>query len=149
MLGNLTEAECAHIINGQVWGRLACCEDNKPYIIPVTYTYQHPCIYGQTNEGQKLNMLRKNPTVCFEVEQVSDMRNWKCVLAYGTFEELSGEEAEKARSLLFNNVFQLMTSSTVHLHEHDSGTALDDSGRIKYVMYRIRIDSMTGRFEKQ
>lgn len=149
MLGKLTPEECAHLLSSQALGRLACCDGSKPYILPVTYTYDSPFIYGQTNDGQKLEILRKNPTVCFEVEQVTDMRNWKSVLVFGTFEELAGDEEEDARNLLFGNVFQLMTSSTVHLHEHAATAELDDAARVKYVMYRIRINEMTGRFEKQ
>jgi nitroimidazol reductase NimA-like FMN-containing flavoprotein (pyridoxamine 5'-phosphate oxidase superfamily) len=49
---------------------------------------------------------------------MTDMANWRSVLAYGTFEELKGEEARNAGAILFNRIFSLMTSSTIHGHEH-------------------------------
>jgi hypothetical protein len=42
-----------------------------------------------------------------------------------------------------------MTSSTIHNHQHEVTGIPDDSNRIKYVMYRIKILTMTGRFEKK
>jgi uncharacterized protein len=94
-------------------------------------------------------MLRKNPNVCFEVDTMINMRNWQSVIVYGKFEELDNKEAEKARDILFDRVFPLMTSSTVHSFGHEVTGKVDDSTRIKSVMYRIKIQKMTGRFEKQ
>jgi uncharacterized protein len=101
------------------------------------------------NEGMKLNLLRKNPNVCFEVDSMINMANWQSVLVFGEFEELNNEEAEAAREVLFGRVFSLMTSSTIHQHQHAVDSVPDDSTRVKYVMYRIKINSVTGRFEKQ
>ena len=127
---------------------MACTDGKQPYIVPVTYTYDGKYIYGQTNEGTKLKMLRKNPNVCFEVDMMTDMRNWQSVIVYGKFEELKNEQAKKARDILFGRVFSLMTSSAIHAHEHEVTEKLDDSNRVKYVMYRIKIKKVT-RFEKQ
>jgi len=135
------------ILASQSLGRLACCKGGKPYIIPVTYAFDGDFIYGQTNEGLKLEVMRKNPQVCFEVDQMLDMQNWQSVIVNGKFQELSDEDAELARELLFGHVYTLAVSSTIHLHEHGEQGTLDDSNRVKRVMYRIRIDSMTGRFE--
>jgi uncharacterized protein len=40
-----------------------------------------------------------------------------------------------------------MTSSTIHAHEHEAGGKVDDSNRVKHIMYRIKIEKITGRFE--
>lgn len=149
MLGELNETQIRNVLTSQVLGRLACTDKTQPYIVPVTYAYDGKYIYGQTNEGTKLKMLRKNPNVCFEVDMMTDMRNWQSVLVFGRFEELKNENAKKAREVLFNRVFSLMTSSTLHTHEHGVNGAVDDSTRVKGVMYRIKIKKVTGRFEKQ
>lgn len=149
MLGTLTVNEMHNVLSSQVIGRLACTENDQPYIVPVTYCYDGKFIYGQMNEGMKLNILRKNPNTCFEVDMMTDMANWQSVIVFGQFEELEGADAEKARKILFNNVFTLMTSSTIHIHEHEEKTELDDSNRIKRHMYRIRVQKMTGRYEKR
>ncbi len=149
MLGELNENQINNILASQVVGRLACVEGNQPYIVPVTYAYDGKNIYGQTKEGMKLNMLRKNASVCFEVDMVSDMAHWQSVVIFGKFEELKNSEANKARELLFNRVFPLMTSSTIHTHEHEVTGEVDDSNRVKPIMYRIKINKITGRFEKR
>ena len=149
MLGRLNDTQINNILSSQAVGRLACTDGKKPYIVPVTYTYDGKYIYGQTNEGTKLKMLRKNPNVYFEVDIMMDMRNWQSVIVYGKFEELKNEQAKKARDILFGRVFSLMTSSSIHAHEHEVTEELDDSNRVKYVMYRIKIRKVTGRFEKQ
>ena len=88
MLGQLNDTQIRNILSSQAVGRLACTDGKQPYIVPVTYTYDGKYIYGQTNEGTKLKMLRKNPKVCFEVDMMTDMRNWQSVIVYGKFEEL-------------------------------------------------------------
>jgi uncharacterized protein len=148
MIGELSEIQINNVLSSQVLGRLACTDDNQPYIVPVTYTYDGKYIYGQTSEGKKLQMLRNNPRVCFETDMMTDMANWQCVLVFGDFEELKEGEAEKARGVLFNRVYSLMTNSTLHTHEHGVTTQTDDSNRVKDVMYRIKINKITGRFEK-
>ncbi len=149
MLGQLNEIQINNILTSQVLGRLACTDGKQPYVVPVTYTYDGEYIYGQSNEGLKINILRKNPNVCFEVDTLINMRDWKSVIVYGKFEELKNKEAEKAREILFNRVFPLMTSSTIHTFEHEVNDKVDDSTRVKYMMYRIKIEKITGRFEKQ
>jgi uncharacterized protein len=149
MIGQLSEQQINNILSSQVIGRLACTDGKQPYIVPVTYAYDGEYIYGQSNEGTKLDILRKNPLVCFEIDIMTDMRNWQSVIISGKFEELKKKEAASAREILFNRVFPLMTSSTIHAHEHEVTETVDDSSRVKHVMYRIKIKKMTGRFEKQ
>jgi nitroimidazol reductase NimA-like FMN-containing flavoprotein (pyridoxamine 5'-phosphate oxidase superfamily) len=149
MLGELNEMQINNVLSSQVLGRLACADAKQPYIIPVTYTYDGQYIYGQINEGMKLKILRKNPNVCFEVDLIMDMANWQSVIVYGKFEELKNKEAEEARNILFNRVFPLLTSSTIHKYGHEVTGKVNNSTRIKHVMYRIKINKVTGRFEKR
>jgi uncharacterized protein len=149
MIGNLNETQVNNILSSQVIGRLACSDGNQPYVVPLTYAYDGKFIYGQAVEGKKLGILRKNPNVCFEVDMMTNMANWQSVIVFGIFEELKKKEAEKARELLLNRVFPLLTSSTIHPNGNETGKDPDDSNRLKPVMYRIRIKKMTGRFEKQ
>lgn len=149
MLGELNDVQIKNVLASQAIGRLACLDGKHPYVVPVTYAFDGKYIYGQTIDGLKLKLLRKNPNVCFEVDMIADMANWQTVLVFGKFEELKDAEAKKAREQLFNRVFPLLTSSTIHPFEHDEKSKINDSRRIKPVMYRIRISKITGRFEKQ
>ena len=149
MLGELNESQIDNLLLSQAVGRIGCTDGKKPYIAPVTYVFDGKDIIGQTKEGMKLRIMRKNPNVCFEVDRMSDMANWQSVIVSGTFHELTGKEADKAREYLFDHVLPLLTSSTIHPHEHTVNSKIDDSNRIKPVMYRIKIKEKSGRFEKQ
>jgi nitroimidazol reductase NimA-like FMN-containing flavoprotein (pyridoxamine 5'-phosphate oxidase superfamily) len=149
MLGELNALQINNVLSSQAVGRLACTDGKKPYIVPVTYCYDGEFIYGQTNKGTKLTLLRKNPNVCFEVDVMTDMRNWQSVVVMGKFEELSRKEEEKARELFVSRLFPLSTSSTVHTYGHPGAAAgEEESNRVKPIMYRIRIARVSGRFEK-
>ena len=143
----LTGDQVNSILLSQAFGRLACTDGSTPYIVPITYTYDGKYIYGQTNEGTKLELMRKNPAVCFEVDRMTDMRNWKSVIVYGKFEELKGEAEEQARSKFFGRLFPLTTRHSIHPFQHEVAYEPDDTSRIKKVMFRIRIEKITSRFE--
>ncbi len=149
MTGQLSNTQINNILSSQVVGRIAGSAENKPYIVPVTYRFDGKYIYGQTNEGMKLDMFRKNPAVCFEVDTMTDMRNWQSVVVFGKFEELAGEEATVAEKVLFERIFSLMTKSVIHSQGHEISTEVCDKTRKKQLFYRILIDNITGRFEKQ
>ena len=148
MIGNLNDDQINNILLSQAVGRIGCVNGNEPYIVPVTYLYDGTHIYGQTQPGMKLDIMRKNPNICFQVDLISNMGNWQSVLVTGTFHELHEEEAQIARENLYNRVYPLLTTSTIHSHEHEVVTEVEDANRVKEVMYRIEIKTKTGRFEK-
>jgi nitroimidazol reductase NimA-like FMN-containing flavoprotein (pyridoxamine 5'-phosphate oxidase superfamily) len=149
MLGTLSESQITNLLTMQAIGRLGYHDDRRTYITPVTYAFDGKYIYGQTNEGLKLNIMRENPQVCFEVDVMMDMGNWQSVILWGLFEELQDQEAETGRAFLYNSVLDLMTAASVHLHEHGSNNGTDESNRIKQVAFRILVTEKMGRFERQ
>lgn len=49
--------------------RIALCDWEKPYIIPMIFGYQDGYLYlHSAPEGKKIDLIRKNNQVCFEVE---------------------------------------------------------------------------------
>ena len=56
-------------------------------------------------------MMRANPFVCFEVEQIDDLANWRSVIARGVFEELAGKDDQRALQLLVNRLMPLLPSA--------------------------------------
>ncbi|CAN5265790.1 hypothetical protein BH11BAC5_BH11BAC5_53200 [soil metagenome] len=148
MTGELNETQINNLLSSQVVGRLGCSRGKQAYVVPVTFAYDGIYIYGQTTEGSKLEILRKNPKVCFEVDTMTDMKNWQSVVIEGKFEELNNKEAEQTREILYNRIFPLSTSSTIHMYGHQQNDEVDDNAKVKDVMYRIRIKKVSGRFEK-
>ncbi len=127
MLGTLTETQMNNLLTMQAVGRIGYNDNKKSYITPVTYVFDGKYIFGQTNEGLKLEVMRRNPFVCFEVDSMLNMANWESVIVWGYFEELEDEEAIKAREYLYNGILDLLTSSTVHLHEHNSTHEMEET----------------------
>ena len=64
-------------------------------------------------------MLRKNLNVFFEIDMMTDMRNWQSVIVYRKFEELKNEEAKKREISFFGRVFSLIRSSTIHAYGYE------------------------------
>jgi nitroimidazol reductase NimA-like FMN-containing flavoprotein (pyridoxamine 5'-phosphate oxidase superfamily) len=149
MIGELNESQIDHLLHRQAVGRIGCADEGQPYIVPVTYVYDGKDIIGQTKEGMKLDIIRKNPTVCFEVDVMSNMNNWQCIILNGTFSELKGKAAIEAREYLFNRVWPLLTDSAIHPHQHEATGRIDDPDRVKPIMYRIKIKERSGRFKIQ
>jgi len=51
-------------------GRLALAVDNEPYVVPINYAYVDGRILLHCAlDGKKLDFIRKNPNVCFEVSR--------------------------------------------------------------------------------
>ena len=93
-------------------------------------------------------MMRDNPSVCFEVDIMHNMGNWESVIAWGEFEELTDEAARQdALQLLYNRTLPVITSATARLAPEWPFSPLD-IGNIKGVVFRICLDSKTGRFEQ-
>ena len=149
MTGVLTKTEMDNLLHSQLVGRLACIQGDEPYIVPMAYAYDGKSILGQTIPGLKLRLLRSNPKVCFEVDQLVDLRNWKSVIIFGTFKETEEALIPQARKWLFNRIYPLSTPASVHAHEHTVESIPSDDTRLKPVLFFIEIDRMTGRFEKQ
>src|SRR5215210_2019710 len=82
MIGKLNDTEIEEVLYDQVIGRIGCHADNIPYIVPVSYAYDGRYIYIHSKRGMKLNIMRKNPNICFEVEIFENMANWRTVIAW-------------------------------------------------------------------
>ena len=149
MLGELNNMQIDNLLLSQAIGRIGYSNGKRIFITPVTYAFDGKNIIGQSQEGAKLQVMRTNPSVCFQVDMILNMANWQSVLIHGIYRELKGKEAEEAREILFNRVMPLTTSATIHGHEHRTTAVIDDSNRIKPVMYKIKIKEKSGRFEKQ
>ena len=147
MFGKLDYKEIEVVLRHQIVGRIGCHAEGMTYVVPISYAYDGVYIYGHTREGMKINIMRKNPQVCFEVDQMKDMANWKSVIVWGTYEELS-EKTERTKALvsLIDRILPLVSSETVHLSAHWPFIA-DDISTINGIVFRIRLKEKTGRFE--
>lgn len=148
MLGKLTTPEIERLLTKEVVGRVGCTDGHMVYVVPISYAYDGEYIYCHTHEGLKVDIMRKNPVVCFEVDHLQNMANWESVVAHGRFEELIDRELRNhALHRLHGRVLPLVSSETTHLSK-DWPFPPVDFDRIKGVTFRIRLEEKTGRFEK-
>jgi len=142
MLGELNKREIIDFLESQFIGRLGCHVNGETYIVPVNYVYQNNAIYAHSGEGKKIEMLRANPRVCFQVDKIDSMFKWKSVMLWGTFEELKGVERQQVMQGL---ILRIMPN-TNDLGRHPSH-AINPVLRDALIVYRIHIEEGTGRFE--
>ena len=110
--------------------------------MPIQYVYDGEYVYAHSIDGMKVRMMRANPEVCFQVDRIVNFSNWQSIITWGTFEELTGEEAATATYMLAQRLTTLIASG---LSLHDM--KLTDSSRQKMIIYRIHLHEKTGRFE--
>ena len=138
MLGNMNENQIANILQSQVIGRLACYADKRLYLVPITYAYQDGYIYCHSKDGLKIEMMTKNPEICFEVDEIENMNSWRCVIVWGTYEKLTDEKLmKKAMQILNDRIQPLSTGETAVPYVRQD---------VPYP-FRIRINEQTGRYE--
>ena len=68
--------EIEDILSNTMLGRLGTCANGIPYITPMNFTYDKESskIYLHcANEGRKIENIRANQNVCFEVEEVTNV----------------------------------------------------------------------------
>lgn len=149
MIGKLNNAEIESLLHEQVIARLAIVDGKKPYVVPISYAYDGEYIYGFGHEGLKLEMMRKNPYVCIEVENTENVANWQSVISWGQFEELKASpERKNALNILNKRKLPVLNSETMRLSPLWPFVSDEDSKKLEGVAFRIKLEKKTGRFEK-
>ncbi len=137
---DLTTAECMELLGRHTFGRLGVRDAEGVIIIPLSYALEVDALIGHAVPGHKLHSMRLWPHVAFEVDEVRDRAHWRSVLVRGRFKELTQEADRTAARLALLRAFEGSASSITAPHGHS--VHLADA-----IMFRICIDSITGRAE--
>ena len=137
-IGRLGETDALVILREGNLGRLGCIADGGPYVVPVNYVFDGNDIYIHSLPGKKIDALRANPRVCLQVDEIKDAYNWRSVIAYGNYEEVSDEiTREQLLSKLFSRV--------PHMTPVESRLT---KGLRETIVFRIKVDTITGMGEE-
>ncbi|RAW02565.1 pyridoxamine 5'-phosphate oxidase family protein [Pseudochryseolinea flava] len=148
MIGALTNEQIEHVLRSGLIGRIGCSNGANVYVVPVTYVFHDKYIYIHSREGLKVQIMRTHPQVCFEVDSIEGMTNWRCVIAHGTFQELKNEpDRTEALNILKNRLVPYLLSETMRPQGFDHAPKSIEKER-QPIVYRIQVTEMTGRFEK-
>jgi nitroimidazol reductase NimA-like FMN-containing flavoprotein (pyridoxamine 5'-phosphate oxidase superfamily) len=148
MIGELTPAEIEHLLHEHVIGRIGCHTRDRTYVVPITFAYVDGAIVSHTGDGLKVHMMRENPSVCFEVEDLRHLPRWSSVIAWGRYDELHAQAADVAFSQL---VARLSASPPGPSDMPWEGAGVFEP--ISYskradVVFRILLEERTGRYDQ-
>jgi nitroimidazol reductase NimA-like FMN-containing flavoprotein (pyridoxamine 5'-phosphate oxidase superfamily) len=143
LIKNMSVEECRGALARIGFGRLACAQNNQPYIVPIYFAYEPDHLYGFSTVGQKIQWMRSNPRVCVEVDEVISHFQWKSVIIAGRYEELPdtseySSERLQAQTLLEKRYLWWQTAYTANQLRRRKK-------RAPPLFYCIHIDHMTGR----
>jgi nitroimidazol reductase NimA-like FMN-containing flavoprotein (pyridoxamine 5'-phosphate oxidase superfamily) len=128
MIHELHPDEIESVLHRHHVGRLACVLAGEPYLVPITYSYQDRFIYGHTLPGQKLDAMRAESRVSFEVDERWETDTWRSVVVRGVFEELTTESDRDVALAALHGAFP------------DASRSMEGG-----VFFRIRPTAATGR----
>ncbi|HVT11838.1 MAG TPA: pyridoxamine 5'-phosphate oxidase family protein [Fimbriimonadaceae bacterium] len=150
MVATLAKAEMEALIREQIYARLGCHAKGMTYVVPISYACdaEKNRLVGQTTPGQKIDMMRENPEVCVEIDDVKSLTHWRSVILWGRFEELHGAEASKAMGLIIDRYEPLFAEAGEPNRRGREVTPprLNHEPSVE-VVYCIHISRMTGRCE--
>jgi nitroimidazol reductase NimA-like FMN-containing flavoprotein (pyridoxamine 5'-phosphate oxidase superfamily) len=135
----MSEADCMTFIRSERTGRLACSHDNRPYVVPIHYVCFGSSIVSFSMPGQKLDFMRSNPNVCFEVDSIGSGDTWTCVVIEGVFHEFtsSGDKQNAWDILKQHNDWWEVGSQHVGDEHQD--------GHREPTFFSVSMDLVTGR----
>lgn len=153
MLGQLTIEEIDLLLSRNITGRIGCTDGSKVYIVPISYAFNGTYIIAHSKEGMKINMMRQHPLICFQMDEIDNLANWRSIVLWGNYEEITDQkERYYAMKFLVSHLMNQKTrvSETVGLSEmhHEMEHSHPMENVIRPIVYRIRIKEKTGRFEK-
>jgi nitroimidazol reductase NimA-like FMN-containing flavoprotein (pyridoxamine 5'-phosphate oxidase superfamily) len=121
---------------------------NRLYLIPVSFGYQDNSLFiHSAPEGTKLDILKENPEVCFEVDVRTEVHtgeqacNWSMkyfsVVGFGSVTFLS-ENSEK----------RVAIQSIMRKYSGQDDWSIPDASLTTLVVWKISITSLTGKKSK-
>ena len=138
------KAEIERIIQEALVCRVALSDGDSPYVFPVCFGFKDGTIYFHSaQEGKKIEILRKNSKVCFEmdidIELVEGEKGcewgirYSSVIGFGTASFVEDiEEKKKALHVLLG-------------HYSDKSYEFSELSLNEVVIIKIRVESMTGK----
>ncbi len=128
--------------------RLAFFDDDYPYIVPLNFglSYQDNIItlyFHGAREGKKLDLLRKNNKVCFEMDCSHQLvtgdlaceysMNYESVIGFGCLTVL--ENTEKRMAL----------DAMMQQYTKDMNFTYDDRALNAVTVFKLTVDQVTGK----
>ena len=124
--------------------KLAMCDRNQPYIVPLCFGFKDNTLYFHSApKGKKIEILKKNPNVCFEFEIFSQViqsatackwgMKYQSVIGYGKASFITDEDSKRQA---FDTI----------MNQYAQGSFLYKDASLKSaIIVKVEIESMTGK----
>jgi uncharacterized protein len=143
LITRMRSKECRELLMRLGFGRLACASNDRPYIVPIYFSYDVDRLYCFSTLGQKIMWMRENPLVCVETDEIHAHDDWKSVVVLGRYVEIPNapedtKTRDYVRSLLRKRSLWWQSGYTINqVRRRPNKTAVP-------VYYCILIEQMTG-----
>ncbi|MCK5173861.1 MAG: pyridoxamine 5'-phosphate oxidase family protein [Planctomycetes bacterium] len=139
-----SRADIEAVIRRAMVCRLAVCEDNRPYVVPLCFGYKDDALYFHcSRQGKKLDILRRNNNVCFEVDIDCEIvkadrpcdwgMKYESVIGYG-------------KAVFIEDAGQKRKALDIIMQQYSNGEFGYPEEAIKNtVVIKIEIETMTGK----
>jgi nitroimidazol reductase NimA-like FMN-containing flavoprotein (pyridoxamine 5'-phosphate oxidase superfamily) len=119
-------------------GRIAFTDGRHVDVEPIGYVYDDGAIYGRAAPGTRMQALRGQPWVAFEVDEIRNHFDWESVVAKGTVYVVEPGQSTPMREH-YEKALQVVRSVMP-----DALTDLDPAPT-RTILFRLQIDNMEGR----
>ncbi len=138
------KTEIERIIKKALVCRVALSDGNSPYVFPVCFGFKDGCLYFHSaQEGKKIEILKKNNKVCFEMDIDTELVEgekgcewgirYSSIIGFGTASFVEdAEEMKKALSILLE-------------HYSDEKYEFSEHSLNQVAVIKIHIESLTGK----
>jgi uncharacterized protein len=139
------QAEVLAIMQEALVCRLGFADSGTPYVVPMNFGLGEGCIYLHcAGEGRKLDIIRKNNKVCFEMDLLREIKQASTACGCGArYESVIGF----GRAVLVKDLDE-KRAALDRIMEHYGGRApfsYADDILAKTEVIRIDIESVTGK----
>ncbi len=124
--------------------KLAMCEENRPYIVPLCFGFKNNTLYFHSApKGKKIEILKKNPNVCFEFEILTQIiksakackwgMRYRSVIGFGKAGFITDDDLKR-------QAFDII------MNQYADGSFIYEDALLKsVVIINVEIQSMTGK----
>jgi len=124
--------------------RLAMVDEDKPYIVPMNFGYRDGCLFFHcAKQGRKLDLIKKNPHICFEVDQVVRLKKAQKACDWGIeYKSVIGT----GKAVLLDDVNDKKNALHIIMSQYsDRSFDYPDEMLEKTIVIKVVIDEMTGK----
>lgn len=135
----LTNEVISQIIKKHKYGVLSLCDNDYPYGVPLHYIVNNNCLYFHCSKdgGHKIDLLKKNPKVCFTIIDTKDGIKSKSVIILGTV-----EEANDKRQFVLEKLIEKFTPKLAW----ENAKAAIPSALDNIMVFKIYCDHVSGKW---